>query len=185
MKSPNSPNPIAQQNSSSARPQILLIRGQRVIIDADLANLYGVKTKRLKEQVKRNSERFPPDFLLQLTETEANEVVAKCDHLNRLKFSSTLPLAFTEHGAIMAATVLNSRVAIETSILVVRAFIHAREIISEHRELKLRLERLEERVARGFHDTEDELQAVRFAIQQLMDLPPPSSKKPIGFGRKA
>ena len=77
----------------------------------------------------------------------------------------------------MAATVLNSRVAIETSILVVRAFIHAREIISEHRELKLRLERLEERVARGFHDTEDELQAVRFAIQQLMDLPPPSSKK--------
>ena len=76
----------------------------------------------------------------------------------------------------MAATVLNSRVAIETSILVVRAFIHAREIISEHRELKLRLERLEERVARGFHDTEDELQAIRFAIQQLMDLPPPSQK---------
>jgi len=129
------------------------------------------------KQVKRNSERFPADFLLQLTETEANEVVAKCDHLKKLKFSSTLPLAFTEHGAIMAATVLNSRVAIETSILVVRAFIHAREIISEHRELKLRLERLEERVARGFHDTEDELQAVRFAIQQLMDLPPPSSKK--------
>ena len=111
-------------------------------------------------------------------------MVAKCDHLQKLKFSSVLPLAFTEHGAIMAATVLNSRVAIKTSILVVRAFIHAREIISEHRELKLRLERLEERVARGFHDTEDELQAVRFAIQQLMDLPPPSSKKPIGFGRK-
>ena len=134
--------------------------------------------------ILRNRERFPADFLLELTETEASEVVAKCDHLEKLRFSSTLPLAFTEHGAIMAATVLNSRVAIETSILVVRAFIHAREIISEHRELKLRLERLEERVARGFHDTEDELQAVRFAIQQLMDLPPPSSKKPIGFGRK-
>ena len=157
MKSPKPPNPIVQQNSSAVRPQIILIRGQRVIIDADLANLYGVKTKRLKEQVKRNSERFPADFLLQLTEAEAVEVVAKCDHLEKLKFSSTLPLAFTEHGAIMAATVLNSRVAIETSILVVRAFIHAREIISEHRELKLRLERLEERVARGFHDTEDEL----------------------------
>lgn len=184
MKMPKSPNLIVQQNSSAARPQIILIRGQRVIIDSDLANLYGVKTKRLKEQVKRNSERFPADFLLQLTEAEATEVVAKCDHLKKLKFSSTLPLAFTEHGAIMAATVLNSRVAIETSILVVRAFIHAREIISEHRELRLRLERLEERVARGFHDTEDELQAVRFAIQQLMDLPPPSLKRPIGFGRK-
>ena len=111
-------------------------------------------------------------------------MVAKRDHLQKLKFSSVLPFAVTEHGAIMAATVLNSRVAIETSILVVRAFIHAREIISEHRELKSRLERLEERVTRGFHDTEDELQAVRFAIQQLMDLPPPSPKKPIGFGRK-
>ncbi len=110
------------------------------------------------------SERFPADFVLQLTKVEAEEVVAKCDHLQKLKFSSVSPLAFTEHGAIMAATVLNSRIAIETSILVVRAFIHAREIISEHRELKLRLERLEERVARGFHDTEDELQAVRFAI---------------------
>ena len=122
--------------------------------------------------------------MLQLTETEMIEVVAKCDHLKKLKFSSTLPLAFTEHGAIMAATVLNSRLAVETSILVVRAFIHAREIISEHRELKRRLERLEERVARGFQDHEEELQAVRFAIEQLMNLPPPGSKKPIGFGRK-
>jgi hypothetical protein len=184
MKKPKAQNQIVQQSHLSAGPHIMLIRGHRVVIDSDLAELYGVKTKRLKEQVRRNSERFPTDFVLQLTKAETDEVVAKCDHLQKLKFSRILPLAFTEHGAIMAATVLNSRVAIETSILVVRAFIHAREIISEHRELKLRLERLEERVARGFHDTEDELQAVRFAIQQLMDLPPPSSKKPIGFGRK-
>ena len=185
MKKPKLQNPITDTSSLSVRPHIMLLRGHRVIIDSDLAELYGVKTKRLKEQVRRNGERFPADFVLQLTKVEAEEVVAKCDHLQKLKFSSVLPLAFTEHGAIMAATVLNSRVAIETSILVVRAFIHAREIISEHRELKLRLERLEERVARGFHDTEGELQAVRFAIQQLMDLPPPSSKKPIGFGRRA
>ena len=184
MKKPKVQNPITDTSGLSVRPHIVWLRGHRVIIDSDLAGLYGVKTKRLKEQVRRNSERFPADFVLQLTKVEAEEVVAKCDHLQKLKFSSVSPLAFTEHGAIMAATVLNSRVAMETSILVVRAFIHAREIISEHRKLKLRLERLEERVARGFHDTEDELQAVRFAIQQLMDLPPPSSKKPIGFGRK-
>lgn len=116
---------------------------------------------------------------------EKDEVVANCDHLKKLKFSSTLPLAFTEHGAVMAATVLSSRVAIETSILVVRAFIHAREIISEHRELKRRLDRLEEKVARGFQDNEEELQAVRFAIQQLMNPNLTASKKPIGFGRKA
>jgi hypothetical protein len=137
MEKPSKQIPVVQQNCA---PHIISIRAQRVIIDADLAALYGVKTKRLKEQVKRNSVRFPADFVLQLTEIERQEVVAKCDHLKNLKFLSTLPLAFTEHGAIMAATVLNSRIAIETSILVVRAFIHAREIISEHRELKRRLE---------------------------------------------
>ncbi len=173
-----------QQCNPSKRPHIISIRGQKVIVDSDLADLYGVKTKRLKEQTKRNSERFPSDFVLQLTASERDEVVAKCDHLKKLKFSSTLPLAFTEHGAIMAATILNSKIAIETSILVVRAFIHAREIISEHRDLKQRLERLEERVARGFRDTEEELQAVRFAIDQLTNPPAQSSKKPIGFGRK-
>ncbi len=173
-----------QQSGEAAKPYIISIRGLRVIIDTDLAALYGTKTKRLKEQVKRNTDRFPADFVLQLTKQERDEVVAKCDHLKKLKFSSALPLAFTEHGAIMAATVLNSRIAIETSILVVRAFIHAREIISEHRELKFRLERLEARVARGFHDTEEELQAVRFAVDQLMNPAPSSSKKPIGFGRK-
>lgn len=170
--------------TNPTKTPIILIRGHRVIIDSDLATLYGIKTKRLKEQVKRNSERFPTDFLIELTESEKEEVVANCDHLKKLKFSSTLPIAFTEHGAVMAATVLNSRVAIETSILVVRAFIHAREIISEHRELKQRLERLEERVARGFQDNEEELQAIRFAIQELREPPTSRSKKPIGFGRK-
>lgn len=175
---------VTQGEGSHVKTHIIAIRGQRVIIDSDLAELYGVQTKRLKEQVKRNSERFPGDFVFQLNEAEKEEVVANCDHLKKLKFSSTLPLAFTEHGAVMAATVLNSRIAIETSILVVRAFIHAREILSEHRELKLRLDRLEEKVARGFQDNEEELQAIRFAIQQLMSPIPTTSKKPIGFGRK-
>ena len=166
------------------KERIITVRGQRVIIDSDLASLYGVKTKRLKEQIKRNAVRFPADFIFQLTPEEKEEVVAKCDHLRKLKFSSTLPLAFTEHGTVMVANVLNSQIAIDTSILIVRAFIYAREIISEHLELKRRLERLEQRVARGFQDNEEELQAIRFAIQQQMEVPVPSTRKAIGFGRK-
>jgi hypothetical protein len=83
--------------------RILLIRGQRVMLDADLAGLYGTTTKRLNEQVKRNRGRFPEDFMFQLTKKEKAEVVANCDHLAKLKFSPVLPNAFTEHGAIMVA----------------------------------------------------------------------------------
>ena len=86
---------------------ILLIRGHRVMLDADLAHLYGVTTKRLNEQVKRNRNRFPADFMFQLTSKEKAEVVANCDHLTKLKFSPAKPLAFTEHGAVMVASVLN------------------------------------------------------------------------------
>lgn len=162
---------------------IVTIRGRRVVVDTDLARLYGVKTKRLKEQIKRNSERFPADFMFELTQEEMIEVVANCDHLRKLKFSSVLPLAFTEHGAVMAANVLNSRVAIEASIMVVRAFIRAREILAEHLELKRRLENLERKVARGFENNEEELNAIRFTLQQLM-LPEQRIKKLIGFGRE-
>jgi hypothetical protein len=101
---------------------ILVIRGQKVMLDADLAELYATTTKRLNEQVKRNRARFPADFMFPLTNEEKAEVVANCDHLSRLKFSSVLPMAFTEHGAIMAASVLNSARAVEMSVFVVRAF---------------------------------------------------------------
>ena len=97
---------------------IILIRGQKVILDSDLARLYGVSTKRLNQQVKRNSDRFPEDFMFQLTKKEKLEVVANCDHLSLLKFSPVLPYVFTEHGAIMAASVLNTPRAIETSIFI-------------------------------------------------------------------
>jgi hypothetical protein len=107
--------------------KILLIRGQKVMVDADLAELYDVPTKRLNEQVKRNRARFPADFVFRLTTQEKAEVVANCDHLNRLRFSPALPYAFTEHGAIMAAAVLNSARAIEVSVYVVRAFVRLRE----------------------------------------------------------
>ena len=89
--------------------RILLIRGQRVMLDADLAGLYGTTTKRLNEQVKRNRGRFPEDFMFQLTKNEKADVVAICDHVAKLKFSPVLPKAFTEHGAIMVASVLNTK----------------------------------------------------------------------------
>src|ERR1035441_6669473 len=122
---------------------IVELRGQRVILDADLATIYGVSTKRLNEQVKRNEDRFPPDFAFQLTAAEKAEVVANCDHLARLKFSPVLPRAFTEHGAIMAATVLNSPRAVQMSVFVVRAFVKMRAALIDTRELARKLAAVE------------------------------------------
>jgi hypothetical protein len=103
------------------------------MLDTDLAKLYGVPTKRLNEQVKRNRNRFPEDFVFQLSAAEKTEVVAKCDHLEGLKFSPTHPYAFTEHGAIMLAAVLNTPRAIAVSVFVVRAFVRFREILATHK----------------------------------------------------
>lgn len=96
--------------------RIPLLRGQKVMLDADLAELYGVPTKRLNEQIKRNVARFPADFMFRLSAKEKTEVVANCDHLAKLKFSPVLPHAFTEHGALMVATILNSPRAVDTSV---------------------------------------------------------------------
>src|SRR5579885_3497039 len=106
---------------------ILIVRNQNVILDRDLARLYGVTTKALNQAVKRNSARFPSDFVFSLNQVEKQEVVTKCDHLAALKFSRTLPHAFTEHGAIMAANPLNTPRAVDVSVFVVRAFIKLRE----------------------------------------------------------
>ena len=103
--------------------RIQTIRGHRVMVDTDLAEVYGVPTKRLNEQVKRNADRFPEDFAFRLTPEEKMELVAKCDRFSRLKHSTVFPLVFTEHRAIMAANVLNSQRAIEASVCVVRAFV--------------------------------------------------------------
>jgi len=156
---------------------IFLIRGKRVILDADLAQLYGVPTKRLNEQVRRNRERFPEDFLFQLTREEKQQVVAICDHLSKLKFSPVLPYAFTEHGTIMAATVLNSKRAVHVSLLVVRTFVKLREMLGAHKELALKLAELEHRFAK--HD--EHIATLFEAIRQLMAPPPEPPKRRIGF----
>ena len=152
---------------------ILLIRGHKVMLDADLARLYGVSTKRLNEQVKRNRDRFPPDFMFQLTQEEKQKVVANCDHLRNLKFSKSLPYAFTEHGAVMLASVLSSPIAIHASIQVVRAFIRLREMVRSYRELAEKLEEFEKK-----YDTQ--FKVVFDAIRELMKPPEPKRRR-IGF----
>ncbi|MBI5527738.1 MAG: ORF6N domain-containing protein [Deltaproteobacteria bacterium] len=156
--------------------RILTIRGWKVLIDSDLAELFGTSTKRLNEQVKRNRSRFPGDFMFKLTLDEKAEVVANCDHLARLKFSPMLPQAFTEHGAIMAANVLNTPRAIDASVFVVRAFVRLREILATNRELAKKLEELERKL--GTHD-----EAIRMILEAIKQLtaPPEHSRRQIGF----
>ena len=160
--------------------RILTLRGHRVVLDADLAELYGVTTKRLNEQVKRNADRFPSDFMFRLTAREKAEVVANCDHLQRLKFSASIPCAFTEHGAVMAASVLNSPEAVEASVFVVRAFIAMRDTLASTQALARKLLELERKV--GGHD--ETIGALVSAIRELMETPAPKKRK-IGFGGSA
>jgi hypothetical protein len=160
-----------------ARPletRIILVRGERVMIDADLAAVYGVPTKALNQAVKRNPRRFPADFAFRLSAAEKSEVVTNCDHLARLRFASARPYAFTEHGAIMAANVLSSRRAVELSVEVVRAFARLREMVASHKDLAKRLDELESRYDRQF-------KAVFDAIRELMRQPDPKMKRKIGF----
>ena len=167
--------------------RIVVVRNQKVIIDADLALLYGVPTKALNQAVKRNAERFPVDFMFQLSPAEKAEVVTSCDHLVRLKFSKSLPYAFTEHGAIQAANVLASPRAVEMGIYVVRAFVRLKQASVLHADLAKRLTELEEKtegIAMA-HDTfsrntRNQLKQVFDALRELMT-PPDPPKRPIGF----
>ena len=157
--------------------RIMLVRGHKVMLDADLAELYGVKTKALNQAVKRNPDRFPPDFAFRLTRDEKEEVVTNCDHLRKLKFSSTLPSAFTEHGALMLASVLNSDRAVEVSVFVVRAFVKLREMLASNQELARRLGQMEQKYDARFKIVFD-------AIRELMK-PPEKPRRAIGFGSAA
>jgi hypothetical protein len=130
--------------------------------------------------VKRNHQRFPDDFMFQLTKPEKDEVVANCDHLQKLKFSRTRPYAFTEHGSIMAANILNSDRAVAASVQVVRAFVQLRNLVSTHQEIAAQLARLESHLAR--HDKE--IQVIFEAIRGLMTLPVKKGKQ-IGFRSKS
>ena len=157
--------------------RILLIRGEKIIIDADLAEFYGVPTKRLNEQVKRNKDRFPDDFMFQLSPDEKSEVVANCDHLENLKYSRALPYAFTEHGAIMAAGVLNTSRAIEVSVFIVRAFVKVRQMVTGHKDLQRKIAQIERRLT----DHDEKIIELVNLIKQLLNPEPPPKKRRIGY----
>ncbi len=161
--------------------KILLIRGFRVMLDSDLAAIYGVTTKRLNEQVKRNSDRFPQDFIFQLSDKEYKSLRSHFATLKqgRGRHRKYLPYVFSEHGAIMLANVLNSPVAVEASIQVVRAFVKLREILSTNSKLAAKLTQLERKIEK--HD--EEIYTIFEAIRQLM-APPEEDKRKIGFNRQ-
>jgi len=153
---------------------IITMRGKRVIVANDLAMLYGVSTKRLNEQVKRNNKRFPTDFMFQLTAREKEEVVAICDHLYRLKFSKVLPYVFTEQGVAMISGVLHSDRAIEVNIQIMRAFIKLKNTVFSYDDLKRRIETIEKK----YESQDDKLNA----ILNLLATPMDAEELTAGFG---
>jgi hypothetical protein len=160
------------------RVPILWIRGEAVILDSDLAALYGVKTGRLNEQIKRNHHRFPPDFVFQLTPEGKRGVIAKCDNPAKVLYYRGLPMALTEHGALMASMVLNSPKAMEMSVFVVRAFVGMRKEMSRNKEVLRRLSEIDQTLL--LHD-----EGLRDLYQKLMPLLEPGQeveKRKIGFG---
>ena len=161
--------------------KIISINGLRVILDSDLAELYGVVTKRLNEQVTRNIARFPSDFMFQLSFQElanlkSQNATSSFLHGGRRK----PPRFFTEYGAVMAANILNSDVAINASIMIVRVFVRLKAMAQEHTDLEIRLQMLEQRVAKGFSEHAEELQEIRFVLAKL-EQPPETKKRRIGF----
>ena len=152
---------------------IFLIRNTKVMVDRDLAELYGVSTKRLNEQVKRNIKRFPPDFMFRLNKSETAELVANCDRFKALKHSTTNPHVFTEQGVSMLSSVLNSEKAIDVNVQVMRAFVKIREMILTHKDLSMKIANLEKKYDKQF--------AVVFeAIRELIEMPKKDTRK-IGF----
>jgi len=157
---------------------ILSIRGRRVILDSDLAQLYGVTTARLNEQAKRNPDRFPPELMFSLSRQEFAALISRNATTKGRGGRRKLPNVFTEHGAIMAANVLNSGRAIEVGVYVVRAFVRLREMMATNKEVAARLDELDRRVA-GHDGT---IRALVHAIRQLMESPPPTPwRRSIGF----
>jgi phage regulator Rha-like protein len=173
------PEPIAQTDLSEIAKRIVVVRGQRVLLDVDLASLYGVTPKRLNEQVRRNLERFPSDFLITLEINELRNL--------RSQFATSSwggrryrVLAFTEHGAFMAANVLNSQRATEMSIYVVRAFVKLREILASNEKLARKLRELEKSLTTLDVKTRRQFEEVYAAFRALM-APPAAKSRPIGF----
>ena len=193
MTTPNNTTPVVSLPLETITQRILVLRDQKILLDSDLAALYDVPTKRFNEQVKRNLERFPSDFMFQLTEEEYSALRSQFATLKtgRGQHRKYLPYAFTEHGAIMAAMILNSPRATQVSVHVVRAFIRLREMIVSNKELTQRLYELENKADlievkhdTFEHNTRVQLKQVFAAIRELgepQEPPEPPKKRRIGF----
>jgi hypothetical protein len=158
--------------------KIIFLRNEKVLLDRDLAKLYGVETRVLNQAVSRNIRRFPPDFMFALTRDEILRI-SQIVTSSGLKYSKRVR-AFTEQGVAMLSSVLNSQSAIEVNIAIMRAFVHLRKMIASHKELAKKLKELEHHIK----DHDEKIQAIFEAIQQLIILPPADSKKKIGFTAK-
>jgi ORF6N domain len=179
-------NSVANAKSLSPTQRItraiFVLRGRRVLLDTELAALYGISTKAFNQAVRRNLRRFPADFLFQLNSAEVNALRSQIVTLKRGRgqHAKYLPYAFTEHGAIMAATILNSPRAVEMSIYVVRAFVHTREWLASNKALARRFAQLETRLDEKLADHDEAILAILSAIRQLMN-PSPPKRRGIGF----
>lgn len=168
---------LAHAGAEGIQSLILTIRGQRVMLDSDLARIYGVTTGQLNQALKRNARRFPEDFVFQIGRQEFRNLISQFVISSSYGGRRKLPWVFTEHGAIMLASVLNSEVAVEASVRVVRAFVFLREQLLANRELARKFAELEKRM-----DAQDESIAALFeAIRRLLEPPTDAEKKEIGF----
>lgn len=164
--------------------KIYHIRGKKVMLDRDLAEMYGVETRRLNEQVKRNEKRFPADFMFQLTEQELEEWKSQNATSNKEKMGlRKLPNVFTEQGVAMLSSVLNSETAIEVNIQIIRIFTRIREVLLTHKDVLLKMEQLEKTMLKQDEKTnkhEEEIQLIFNALKQLLN-PPQEPREPVGF----
>ncbi len=167
----------------SIEPHILTIRGQKVMLDRDLAALYGVPTKRLNEAVKRNSKRFPPHFMFRLSRQEKLELVANCDHLSGLKYSPTLPYAFTEHGVAMLSSVLSSERAIQINIQIIDAFIAMRRyaLATKPEEVSRRIAILEKVLLQYMGKTDRRIDEIVETLNEMLSADEDDLPEQIGF----
>jgi hypothetical protein len=173
---PPSDYPVGHLTDDMLLGKVRYIRGQKVMLDRDLAELYGVKPIRLREQVKRNIARFPDQFMFQLTPSELRDLVSQNAIPSHSHVGGTLPYAFTEHGILMLANVLRSEQAIAVSIRIIDIFVRMRQVMFTHKDILLRLEQLERRI--GEHGTD--IQSIFEYLKQLLT-PPSEPRKQIGY----
>lgn len=161
--------------------KILILRGQKVMLDRDLAQLYEVETKVLNQAVKRNIERFPKEFMFKLNDNELKELVTNCDRFKTLKHTTSLPYAFTEYGVAMLSSVLNSKKAIAVNIQIIQLFIKMKELALSNKDISQRISELERYFINYAKDNDEQIQKINETLNYLIDVTKPTQ---IGFKTK-